>query len=102
MMSRFVRACVVCATSILFIQANARAQTPASAPPPYSLGDAVRSAEQARREAPPPERPDVAVPQSAEPRFTMPEDQKLLVRHIKIDGPDLVGADEIRATLSHL
>lgn len=30
----------------------------------------------------------------------MPEDQKLLVRHIKIDGPDLVGADEIRTALS--
>jgi hemolysin activation/secretion protein len=98
MKSRVVRACVVGVSSTLIVPAQfARAEAP---PPPYGLGDAVRSAEQARREAPPAERPNVAVPQSAEPRFTMPEDQKLFVRHIKIDGPDLVGADDIRAALS--
>jgi hemolysin activation/secretion protein len=73
---------------------SARAQTP-----PYGLGDAVRAAEQARREAPPAERPAVALPQSAEPRFEMAANEKLFVRHIQIDGPDLVGADAIRAAL---
>lgn len=74
---------------------SARAQTP-----PYGLGDAVRAAEQARREAPPAERPPVAVPQGAEPRFDIPANEKLLVRHIRIDGPDLVAAEAIRAALS--
>jgi len=74
---------------------SARAQTP-----PYGLGDAVRAAEQARREAPPAERPPVAVPQGAEPRFDMPANEKLLVRHIRIDGPDLVAAEAIGAALS--
>lgn len=73
----------------------ARAQTP-----PYGLGDAVRAAEQARREAPPAERPPVAAPQGAEPRFELPANETLLVRHIRIDGPDLVAAEAIRAALS--
>lgn len=67
---------------------------------PYRLGDAVRAAEQARRQAPPPQQSNIAVPQAAEPSFTMPDKEKLFVRRIRIDGPeDLVGAGEIRAAL---
>ena len=68
---------------------------------PYNLGDAVRSAETARREAPPPQRPQVEAPQTPESRLSFPDNEKLFVRHISIDGPvDLVGADSIRQTLA--
>lgn len=59
---------------------------------PYTLGAAVRSAEFARREAPPPRRPDVETPEAAEPRFTMRDGATIFIRRITIDGPDLVGA----------
>lgn len=68
---------------------------------PLQAGDAARSADLARREAPPPPREQIVVPQSAEPRFTMADNEKLFVRHIKIDGPEeLVGAQEIRSALA--
>ncbi len=66
---------------------------------PYTLGDAVRSAESARREAPPPRRPDIETPETAEPRFTMRDGATIFIRRITLDGPDLVGVENIRDAL---
>ena len=78
---------------------SARAQTAAPIVP-FNLGDAVRSAEEARQ--PPLARPaaEPVLPQIAEPQFTMKDKETLFVRAIALEGPDLGHAEEVREILA--
>ena len=80
------------------LASQAQAQT---LPLPYNAGDALRESEAARREAPRAPRPQVEIPQFAEPRLTIQENEKLFVRRFDIDAPSgLIPPEETQDVLA--
>jgi hemolysin activation/secretion protein len=83
----------------------ALAQTPPVIPQ-YNIGDAVREADQARREAPPQTTAAPILPRLVEPQFTLKDKSTLFVRHFRIDGPfrtegqNLVSEAEVEAIVA--
>src|SRR5262249_25206004 len=67
---------------------------------PYNIGDAVRSGEQTRRQQLPGPAQTPVLPRLVEPQFTMKDKTTLLVRHFKVESPNLVDEAEIRAALA--
>ncbi|MCK9917105.1 hypothetical protein MXD81_48995 [Microbacteriaceae bacterium K1510] len=74
------------------------AQTPPQIP--YGIGDALRSGEQTRRQAPTPPSAVPVLPRLVEPQFTLKDKETLLVRQFRLDGPVLVDEAEVRAALA--
>lgn len=68
---------------------------------PYNAGDALRESELARREAPPAPKPQSILPQFAEPRLSIPGNEKLLVRRFEVEAPSgLIPLDETQTVLA--
>lgn len=67
---------------------------------PYTLGDAVRDAEAARRAPLPRATPAPVLLQLVEPQLTLTDHETLFVRSFEVDGPNLVGAGEVREILA--
>ncbi|ARN79844.1 outer membrane beta-barrel protein [Methylocystis bryophila] len=68
---------------------------------PFNAGDALRQSELARREAPPAPKPQVVLPQFAEPRLSIPGNEKLFVRRFEVDAPrGLIPLDETHEILA--
>ncbi|ACB96622.1 ShlB/FhaC/HecB family hemolysin secretion/activation protein [Beijerinckia indica] len=67
---------------------------------PYNIGDAVRQAN-AAYQPPLAQLPAVPVlPQLVEPQLTLPSNEKLMIRHIEVDGADAASQEEVRALLA--
>ena len=68
---------------------------------PYNAGDALRQSELARREAPTAPKPQVTLPQFAQPRLSIPGNEKLFVRRFEVDAPSgLIPLDETGEVLA--
>ncbi len=68
---------------------------------PYNAGDALRESELARRQAPPAPKPQLVLPQFAEPRLSIPGNEKLFVRRFEVDAPSgLIPLDETQEVLA--
>lgn len=67
---------------------------------PYNIGDAVRESEETRRAAPQPRVGAPVLPTLVEPPFVMKDKEKLLVRHFKLEGPQLIDEAQVRALLA--
>ncbi|WP_159731486.1 ShlB/FhaC/HecB family hemolysin secretion/activation protein [Methylosinus sp. Ce-a6] len=67
---------------------------------PYNIGDAVRQAEEARQAPPPRRNATPALPQPAEPRFTLASKETLFVERFVVEGPLLVSETELREVLA--
>lgn len=65
--------------------------------PSYNIGDAVRQADETRRNAPVPQSSAAPVlPRLVDPPFTLKDKTKLLVRSFKIEGENLASETELR------
>ena len=84
---------------LLAATSAALAQTTQPVVPQYNIGDAVRQADEARRDAPPSTAGAPVLPRLVEPQLTLADKSTLFVRRFAIEGPGLVGEAEIRAIL---
>jgi hemolysin activation/secretion protein len=72
-----------------------------SAPlPPYGIGDAVRSSEEARRPPLPPGPANLVLPHLVEPQLKLKDKETLFVRSFKVDGPSILDEATIDQTLA--
>lgn len=88
----------VAAPALLLAAPQAFAQSAPTPILPYNIGDAVRQAEEARPA--PPRQSAPALPQIAEPRFTLASKETLFVKHFVVEGPLLVQESELREILA--
>jgi len=98
-LGRYFVGCGV-ASLCLAITPLARAQTVAAPSLPYNAGNAQQEADALRRSLPqrPTARP--ALPQLAEPQFTLADKELLLVKHFDVQGPaNLIGEEKLREVL---
>jgi hemolysin activation/secretion protein len=96
---RFSVSIACCGGLLLGAASSALAQT---APVlPYNIGDAVRQSEEARRAAPQPQGYGAPVlPRLVEPQFNMKDNETLLVRRFKLEGPRLIDEADVREILA--
>lgn len=67
---------------------------------PYNIGDAVRQSEEARRAAPQPNVATPILPTLVEQPFVLKDKETLLIRHFRLEGPQLVDEAQVRMLLA--